>query len=91
MTPKIISNFRSSLSSVDELDGYEELKKADKDRVLVAWEEGHVADEDVPDTARKGAVDEEDEGEKKTDSKKKSRAKKIKVVCTCAFNNGGSS
>lgn len=61
------------------MDGYEELKKVDKERVTEAWEAGKVADEDVPETAQKGAADEEEEEGKKSASKKKPRAKKAKV------------
>ena len=68
MTPRIIDNMKNSFGEADDLDGFDELKDEDQERVQKAWEEGHVADEDIPDSARKpagnGENDEDDEGEK---------------------------
>jgi hypothetical protein len=44
---------KSELKSADELDGFDALKDEDKERFRKAWEEGKVADEDIPETARK--------------------------------------
>ena len=51
---------RKSFDEADELDGFEELREEDKDKIRKAWTDGHVADEDIPDTARK-PDEEEDE------------------------------
>lgn len=66
---------KKSFSSADELDGYEDLKEEDQERINKAWEEGKVADEDIPESARKPKDDEDGEGEEKP-KKKKAPAKK---------------
>jgi hypothetical protein len=68
---------KSSFSESSELDGYDDLTAEDKARVDKAWEEGHVADEDIPDSARKPAGDDEEEEEDKP--KKKAAPKKKKA------------
>ena len=73
---------KKSFEEADELDGFEELKDEDQEKIRTAWQEGHVADEDVPETARKPAKDGEDEGEDEDDeakpAKKKAAAKSSK-------------
>ncbi|KAJ7698678.1 hypothetical protein B0H17DRAFT_836294, partial [Mycena rosella] len=53
VTKKVISNAKNLHDEAAELDGFDDLEDADKARVTKAWEEGHVADEDIPDSARK--------------------------------------
>jgi hypothetical protein len=65
---------KKSLGESSELDGYEDLTAEDKQKVDTAWEVGHVADEDIPESARKPAGEDEDEDEDKP--KKKAAAKK---------------
>ncbi|PIL27746.1 transcription factor [Ganoderma sinense ZZ0214-1] len=74
VTSKIISNMKDSFNEADELDGFDELKDEDQERIKKAWEDGHVAAEDVPETAKKADGDEEDEEEEKP--KKKGGKKK---------------
>lgn len=77
-TTKIIENMKKSFDSAADLDGYEDLKPVDQARVDKAWEDGEVADEDIPETARKPEKDgEEEEGKAKT--KKAPPKKKAKV------------
>ena len=52
-TTVIINNMKRSFTEADELDGFDELQPEDQDRIRKAWDDGHVADEDVPETARK--------------------------------------
>ncbi|KAI0360416.1 zf-PARP-domain-containing protein [Trametes cingulata] len=75
VTPKIITNMKNAFNEADELDGFDDLKEEDQERVKKAWEEGHVAPEDVPETARK-AEGEEDEDEEDEKPKKKGGKKK---------------
>jgi hypothetical protein len=73
--------FKTSFDNADELDGFEDLKGADQARVRKAWEEGKVAEEDIPETAKKLGDASEDE-EKPEEKPKKKRAppkKKAKV------------
>ena len=58
-----------------ELDGYEDLKPEDKEKIDKAWEAGKVADEDIPETARKPAAEGEAEEQ---EAKPKKRARKPK-------------
>ncbi|KAH9849562.1 hypothetical protein C2E23DRAFT_352102 [Lenzites betulinus] len=75
VTTKIISNMKNSFDEADELDGFDDLNDEDQDRIKKAWEEGHVAAEDVPETARKAdgeeAEDDDEEKPKKRGGKKK--------------------
>ena len=61
-------------SEPSELDGYEELKPEDQAKIQKALEEGHVAEEDVPESAKKGEAGDEEEEEE--DKPKKKAAKK---------------
>jgi hypothetical protein len=65
---------KSSFSSADELDGFDELQPADQEKVRKAWEDGHVADEDIPETARKAEGG--DDAEEAKPKKKRASAKK---------------
>lgn len=72
---------KNSFDEADELDGFEDLNDDDQEKIRKAWGEGKVADEDIPDTARKadGEDDEEEEEEKpkaKKGGKKKADAEK---------------
>ncbi|KAI0341288.1 zf-PARP-domain-containing protein [Trametopsis cervina] len=79
VTAKIITNMKKSFDEPDELDGFDELQEDDQEKVRKAWTDGHVADEDIPDSARKpgdgGDDDDDDELEK---PKKKAAAPKGK-------------
>ena len=71
---------KKSFDSAPELDGFDELPEEEQAKVEKAWEEGHVADDDIPDTARKHeSQEEEDEGRKKGKGK---TGKREKVRCT---------
>ena len=77
----MLANIKKSIEEADDLDGFEELRDEDKDKIRKAWEEGHVADEDIPESARKNDGEEEDEEEEEKPKKKagaKAAAKKDK-------------
>ncbi|PFH47702.1 hypothetical protein AMATHDRAFT_151459 [Amanita thiersii Skay4041] len=84
VTPKIIEKMKSQFNDPSELDGYDELRPEDQERISTAFEEGHVAEEDIPETAKKEGAGEdvsEEEGEdkpKKKTAPKKAAAKKSK-------------
>ena len=61
---------KKSFEAASELDGYEELQPEDQEKIDQAWETGHVADEDIPDSARKPDAEEEGETKKKPTKKK---------------------
>jgi len=67
---------KSQFESADELDGFDELKDEDKERIRKAWEDGKVADEDIPETARKAAGDEAEDEEDKPKKRAPARSKK---------------
>ena len=71
VTTKIIENVKKTLENAEDLDGFEELKEGDQDKLKAAWEAGHVADEDIPPTAKKLDDDGEEEKPKTRASKKK--------------------
>jgi hypothetical protein len=65
---------KKSFSNADELDGFDDLQPGDQDKVRQAWDDDHVADEDIPETARKPEGDDEvDEAKPK---KKRAPSKK---------------
>lgn len=69
-TEKVLENLKSSFDTADEIDGFEEITEDDQEKVRKAFEVGHVADEDIPETARKpdppsGEEEQEDEKPKK--------------------------
>jgi hypothetical protein len=63
VTPKILSNVKASAENPSDLDGYDDLKPEDKAKVDKAWEEGKVAPEDIPESAKKPQGEEEEEGD----------------------------
>lgn len=75
VTPKILENVQKSLSDPGELDGFEELNEVDKAKIIKAWQDGHVADEDIPDTARKPEGEEEEKPKKRAPAKKAAKKK----------------
>ena len=62
---------KQQFNEASELDGFDDLKEEDQGRVTKAWEAGHVADEDIPETARKAEGDEEEKPKKRAPPKKK--------------------
>ncbi|KAH9943531.1 zf-PARP-domain-containing protein [Amylocystis lapponica] len=71
VTETLIKNMKKSFEDPDDLDGFDELSGDDQEKIRKAWEEGHVADEDIPESARKsGNEDEEEEDEDKPKAKK---------------------
>lgn len=69
VTPKIFKNVKKNLSEPGELDGFEDLDEADKAKVIKAWEDGHVTEGDIPDSARKLKGKEEENPEKRASGK----------------------
>ena len=64
---------KKSFESASDLDGYGDLTPEDAAKIDKAWEDGRVADEDIPESARKP-----DDGEKpKT---KKAASKKVRGI-----------
>ncbi|THV07105.1 zf-PARP-domain-containing protein [Dendrothele bispora CBS 962.96] len=77
VTKKIIENMKAQFPNADEVDGFEDLKPEDQDRIRKAWEDGEVAEEDIPESAKKtGAGEEEEEEDEEKPKKKKAPAKK---------------
>ena len=72
VTPKIIENVKKKFEDASELDGFEDLREPDRARVVKAWQEGHVADEDIPESARKpeGEEDKPEKAPRKASRKK---------------------
>ncbi|KAI0053112.1 zf-PARP-domain-containing protein, partial [Auriscalpium vulgare] len=66
-TPKLIANIKKQFEDAADLDNFEALKPEDQAKIKKAWEDGRVADEDIPESARKadGSPGEEDEDEEK--------------------------
>ena len=74
VTSRILSTIKEKFASAADLDGYDDLNAEDQGKIDAAYESGHVADEDIPPSARKdgdaGEDDDEDDKPKK------------KVACT---------
>lgn len=73
VTPKVLEKIRGQFSDATELDGFDELTETDKSKIVKAYEEGHVADEDIPDSARK--LEGEEQPKQKAAGKKKASKK----------------
>lgn len=67
---------KEKVGEANELDGFEEVGDEFQKKIETAWEEGKVADEDVPEGAKKDAGDDDEDGGKK---KRKKAAPKKKV------------
>ena len=78
VTPKIITNVKNVHEEADDLDGFEDLTPEDQEKVRTAYDSGRVADEDIPESARKpdAGEDEDDEDENQEKPKKKRASKK---------------
>jgi hypothetical protein len=81
VTGRQLKNMAEKFDSASDLDGYEDLSEADQAKISKAWADGHVADEDIPDSARKPEGEEEagEDGEEKP-KKKRAPAKKKKAA-----------
>lgn len=64
---------KKSFGEGSELDGYDDLKPEDQAKIVKAWQDGHIADEDIPDSARKPVGE---DGEEKPKKARKAPAKK---------------
>ncbi|KAF8321988.1 uncharacterized protein EI90DRAFT_2937645 [Cantharellus anzutake] len=75
---KVIENMKKKHPDPEDIDGYEYLNPTQQAKIRTAWETGHVADEDIPPSARKpegeGGDEEEEEEEEETGKKKKKKA-----------------
>lgn len=65
---------KKSIPEGSELDGYDALRPEDQAKIVQAWQEGHVADEDIPETARKPAGEDGKDGDEEEKPKKAKRA-----------------
>lgn len=73
---------KEKFDAADDLDGFEDLKEDDQEKIRTAWEAGKVADEDIPESAQKadGEGDEEEEdGASKKKAKKADGPAKFKL------------
>ena len=80
---------KKSIEEADELDGFEDLQEGDQEKVRKAWEEGHVADEDIPESARKPTDEEEEEGDEEKPKKKAAAKKEGKKAKAAASDEPG--
>ncbi|KAJ6543918.1 hypothetical protein B0H19DRAFT_957004 [Mycena capillaripes] len=78
VTPKVLSNVKKVHDEAEEIDGFNDLNDADQARVNKAWEDGHVAAEDVPESARKPGEGEDSEDYETGAPKKKKAAPRKK-------------
>ncbi|KZT34554.1 zf-PARP-domain-containing protein, partial [Sistotremastrum suecicum HHB10207 ss-3] len=79
-TAKLIENMKKELTEAEDLDGFDDITPENQEKIRKAWEEGHVADEDIPDSARKPPKDAEggdDEKPKKRAAAKKQPIKEV--------------
>lgn len=74
MTTKIFSNMKEKFDAADDLDGFEDLKEDDQEKIRTAWEAGKVAEEDIPESAQKADGDGDEEEEDGAGKKKVKKA-----------------
>ncbi|KAI0938411.1 hypothetical protein AcV5_000102 [Taiwanofungus camphoratus] len=70
VTPKLIQNMKNVHDEADDVDGFEDLHDDDQDRIRKAWEEGHVANEDIPESARKQTGEDSDDDDEEKPKKR---------------------
>ncbi|KAF9450210.1 zf-PARP-domain-containing protein, partial [Macrolepiota fuliginosa MF-IS2] len=61
VTSRILDNLKKNISEPNDLDGFDALQEADQAKIIKAWQDGHVADEDIPESARKPEGEESEE------------------------------
>jgi len=52
VTPEVLANIKKEWPDVTEIDGYDEIPESYQEKVAKAWEDGHVAEEDIPESAK---------------------------------------
>nr|ODN93251.1 hypothetical protein L203_00522 [Cryptococcus depauperatus CBS 7841] len=60
-TPEVIKHWKDDFNEATELDGFLNGAKEDEDaqqKIIDAWDAGHVRDEDIPDSAKADKVEE---------------------------------
>ena len=70
---------KKKFEEASELDGYEDLNEDDRAKVTKAWVDGHVAEEDIPESAKKPEAEAGDEDDDDDEKPKKKRAPKKKA------------
>ncbi|KAJ3562912.1 hypothetical protein NP233_g9284 [Leucocoprinus birnbaumii] len=86
VTAKVLENLKKTISEPNQLEGFEGLQEGDKAKILKAWQDGHVAAEDIPETAKGGS---EVTGEKPKKKKDKKTTKSKSQVGTEAIGTEG--
>ena len=79
VSKKVLANVKENFSSASELDVYEDMTEEDKEKIDTAYEVGHVADEDIPESAKKPTEDEDEDKPKKKPAKR--TTKKVLFFC----------
>ncbi|EJT99408.1 zf-PARP-domain-containing protein [Dacryopinax primogenitus] len=74
VTDRFMGNILKSVGEIEELDGYEDLKLEDQEKVKKAFETRTIEPEDIPESAKKPEAD--GEGEEEEKPKKKRTTKK---------------
>ncbi|WVN85585.1 uncharacterized protein L203_100734 [Cryptococcus depauperatus CBS 7841] len=57
-TPEVIKHWKDDFNEATELDGFDELPEDAQQKIIDAWDAGHVRDEDIPDSAKADKVEE---------------------------------
>jgi len=76
VTGRIITNIKAKYSEASDIDGFEDLRPEDQNRVTKALEDGEVAQEDIPDSAKKPDDGKEKEEEKPKKAKRAPKKRK---------------
>jgi len=78
----VLKNVKEIHPEASDLDGYEDIGDENQAKLVKAWQEGHVDEEDIPESARKKPADGEDaEGEGSGKKPTRKRAPPKKIVC----------
>lgn len=78
ITAKQFENIKTDFDQADEVDGFEDLTPEDQEKFRKAFAEGHVAEEDIPETARKEPELDEDGNPIESPKKGRGKGKKAK-------------
>ncbi|SGY33748.1 BQ5605_C002g01539 [Microbotryum silenes-dioicae] len=52
LTKTVLANVKNKIDKAEDIDGFEDLREEDQERVKKAYETGHIAPEDIPESAK---------------------------------------
>ncbi|KAI7900063.1 uncharacterized protein BX663DRAFT_563509 [Cokeromyces recurvatus] len=80
ITETVVSNMKKAVSSPEEIKGFDEIREEDQERIRRTWEEGHVPDNEQPESYSEKSKDKEEKTDEKDEDKLSSKNEKRKSI-----------